>query len=215
MPTDRPSRFDWRAAHAISPVKDQGTCNACVAFAIVAVLEAMRRICGAGAEALSEAYLFFGLGGVNGVTCASGWDAQAALDLCRQGIIFEADYHYQPFDQFCPIQDPGAYPQVRITGWTPLPGLEPSKAWLSTKAPLVASLDRYPDFLGYSGGIYRGPGAGNPDRHSVCVVGYDDPGGFWICKNSMGSNWGESGFFRIAYGQCGIDAQMWGIDGLA
>jgi hypothetical protein len=46
------------------------------------------------------------------------------------------------------------------------------------------------------------------------VVGYDDDHGCWICKNSWGTGWGEGGFFRIAYGQCGIDAQMWAINGI-
>ena len=40
------------------------------------------------------------------------------------------------------------------------------------------------------------------------MVGYDDAGGFWICKNSWGTGWGEAGFFCIAYGQCGIN-HMW------
>jgi C1A family cysteine protease len=37
-------------------------------------------------------------------------------------------------------------------------------------------------------------------------VGYDDPNGCWICKNSWNTTWGEQGFFRIAYGECGIES---------
>jgi hypothetical protein len=37
----------------------------------------------------------------------------------------------------------------------------------------------------------------------------------WIAKNSWGTGWGEAGFFRIGYGQCGIDNVMWSPDGIA
>src|SRR5206468_3305820 len=47
--------------------------------------------------------------------------------------------------------------------------------------------------------------------HCVSVVGYDDVAGCWICKNSWGPGWGDRGFFRIAYGEVGIDASMWGV----
>jgi C1A family cysteine protease len=49
----------------------------------------------------------------------------------------------------------------------------------------------------------------------VSVVGYDDATGCWICKNSWGAGFGEGGFFRIAYGNCGIDAEMWLAEGIA
>ena len=42
------------------------------------------------------------------------------------------------------------------------------------------------------------------NTHTVIIVGWkDDPlienGGYWICKNSWGTDWGYNGFFNIAY----------------
>jgi C1A family cysteine protease len=42
----------------------------------------------------------------------------------------------------------------------------------------------------------------------VTIIGYDDVEAYWIVKNSWGSGWGESGFLRIAYGECHIDSKF-------
>ena len=43
--------------------------------------------------------------------------------------------------------------------------------------------------------------------HAVKIVGWGQEEGteFWIVQNSWSENWGEKGFFRIAFGECGID----------
>jgi len=35
--------------------------------------------------------------------------------------------------------------------------------------------------------------------HAVLLIGYDEPGQYFIAKNSWGTGWGEAGYFRIAY----------------
>ena len=44
--------------------------------------------------------------------------------------------------------------------------------------------------------------------HAVCVVGYSEPEQAWICKNSWGFGWGDAGWFKIGYGEAGIDTQF-------
>jgi len=73
---------------------------------------------------------------------------------------------------------------------------------------LSAALTVYNDFFSYSSGVYRHVSGEAAGGHCVCVVGYNDAGGYWICKNSWGDGWGDDGFFRIAYGECGIDSQF-------
>ncbi|MDP3683160.1 MAG: right-handed parallel beta-helix repeat-containing protein, partial [Ignavibacteria bacterium] len=36
-------------------------------------------------------------------------------------------------------------------------------------------------------------------------MSYDDEGQDWLCKNSWGENWADSGYFRIGYGECYIE----------
>jgi hypothetical protein len=66
----------------------------------------------------------------------------------------------------------------------------------------------YQDFFSYSGGVYRHVTGALAGYHAVSVVGYDDTQSCWISKNSWGPGWGEAGFFRIGYGQAGIDSQF-------
>ena len=44
--------------------------------------------------------------------------------------------------------------------------------------------------------------------HCVEIIGYDDSRSCWICKNSWGTDDPGAGFFRIGYGQCGIDTDI-------
>jgi hypothetical protein len=72
--------------------------------------------------------------------------------------------------------------------------------------PLVAGFTVYSDFFGYHGGVYHwdrvSPAVGG---HAIVIVGYDSNEQYWIVKNSWGSYWGESGYFRIGFGEAGIE----------
>jgi C1A family cysteine protease len=88
------------------------------------------------------------------------------------------------------------------------------KKWISTRGPLVACFIVYQDFLAYKGGIYRHVSGNNSGGTSTCCVGYNDVQKYWICKLSWGTGFGESGYFRIAYGECGIDSDMYAVEGI-
>jgi len=52
----------------------------------------------------------------------------------------------------------------------------------------------------------------------VCIVGWKDDdsiqnGGYWICKNSWGTDWGYDGFANIEYGSMNIDKSRFPFDG--
>jgi len=64
------------------------------------------------------------------------------------------------------------------------------------------------DFFCYFGGIYTPEYGDIVGNHAICIVGYNDVEKCWICKNSWGTSWGEDGWFRIAYGECGIGSMF-------
>ncbi len=45
----------------------------------------------------------------------------------------------------------------------------------------------YDDFFHYQKGIYKAAYGGYVGDHAICIVGYDDAGGYWICKKT---SWG-------------------------
>jgi hypothetical protein len=66
----------------------------------------------------------------------------------------------------------------------------------------------FDDFQNFHGSdIYEHPGSeqGYPTNHLVTIIGYNDDPGYWICKNSWGTGWGDNGWFKIAYDDCKIE----------
>ncbi len=65
----------------------------------------------------------------------------------------------------------------------------------------------------YTGGIYSYSGCTTNINHAVLAVGWGTQNGtnYWIIKNSWGTWWGESGYFRIVRGinMCGIESGIW------
>lgn len=208
-----PSAYDHRNVNGknfTTPVKNQGGCGSCVAHGVAAVMETTyrRAINDANFDFdLSEAHLFYCHGGEEGRTCANGWFPDQALDKCKQkGITLESVYPYTGNQQACAVPGNWTSNMAKSTGKTKLNGRAAIKDWISTRGSVTGCFIVYQDFFSYRSGVYRHVSGGQAGGHCVEIVGYNDAGGYWICKNSWGTNWGEGGFFRIAYGQCQIDS---------
>jgi C1A family cysteine protease len=59
----------------------------------------------------------------------------------------------------------------------------------------------YNDFFSYVSGIYSYTKGRLAGGHVVLIVGYDDANEYFIVKNSWGDEWGDAGYFKIAYSQ--------------
>lgn len=85
--------------------------------------------------------------------------------------------------------------------------IQQMKDFLVERGPLMSYFTVYEDFMNYKGGIYEHVSGEEQGGRYVSIIGFGNEGlvHFWICQNSWGPEWGESGYFRIKFGECGID----------
>lgn len=109
MPVGLPWSWDYRdvgGQNFVTPVRDQGSCGSCVAFAVIAAVEAMVLIqmSNFATVDLSEAQLFYCDAASEGRTCENGWWPNRALPfLCKDGVGDEASFPYSPGNQPCNV----------------------------------------------------------------------------------------------------------------
>lgn len=213
-----PSSFDWRTHNIMTPIKNQGSCGSCWAFASVAAFEALIRQKSGAIVDLSEQQL---VNCVAGSDCSGGYASSALAYMKTNGIVYETYYPYMAADGICNVSRPSDF--YLDNYWTQYLGssglsarVNAVKAAITNYGPSVLWMQIYDDFYHhYSSGVYIYDGtSAEVGGHLICVVGWVDDasitnGGYWICKNSWGQSWGESGYFRIGYGQAGIDYYLY------
>lgn len=211
-----PSAFDWRDHEGdnwTTLIRDQGACGSCVAFGIVATMETQWNILRNDPTInldLSEAHLFF-CGGSCG--CNFGWNIPPALTYANEhGVSTEECFPYEDHDMECKLCEEWTEIAYQVVRWREIASVAERKELLSSHGPLVGAMDTYEDFRNYTGGVYQHTSGERVGGHCISIVGYDDNQGCWICKNSWGTDWGETGglstergWFRMAYGECGMD----------
>jgi hypothetical protein len=214
--------IDWRTRWGwpwVTTVRNQRPCNACVSFSYTALVESMVRIEHGLWTVRSEGDLHDGrgrdCGDFESIVGASFWAAM-------EGIADPDCYAWRtppapPGAEYDPTTD-RAGRTVRVGAPIFLFDRDEQIRWLDLVGPLVAHFELYQDFRLYGSGVYTKttPTEAFPNQlvgfHAALIVGYGQDGGgrYWIGKNSWFKNdgttrWGESGFFRMRFGECGID----------
>lgn len=208
---DVPAALDWRTANGgswVSSVKNQGPCGSCWAFASVGVLEsilAINRRIPDRVDDLSEQILVSCVVGNYG--CGGGWMNITAEYLKTTGTYYESCYAYEAVNGDCD-QACGEWPDkaFKIGSYAPIYPSIPSLKKALQDGPIQVGFAVHSDFLRYESGVYELTEYSRRGYHAVMCVGYMDVpgeygGGYFINKNSWGSDWGEDGYFRIGYSQ--------------
>ena len=213
-----PASFDWShkvlpialpagGANWMTPVKDQSTCGSCWAFSTLGYVEAIYNIENSNPALdinLSEQDLISCSSAGN---CTEGTLTGATSHIKDIGVVPQSCFVYSASNEACSVPN-------RCATWA-------TQLWKIATWSISTSIDQQSikNELVNGGPVLAGMNMdtwnsatesciSSVEKHSVIIVGYDDGGGYWIVKNSWGSMWDGDGYFKVKYGQCGLDSGM-------
>jgi hypothetical protein len=203
-PQPLPDAFDWRQLDGCTPIKNQGGCGSCWAFAAVGVAESQYLIQSALTLDMSEQWL---VSCTTAGSCNGGWYGAAfdfmisVPDKCSViGAPLEDMFPYEAADVACNCDTGDPY---GLTEWSGIEGtVDAMKQAIMTYGPIAVAIAADDMFQCYVGGIFD-PYSSTATNHAVVLVGWDDTqgsNGIWLLRNSWGTGWGEGGYMRIEYG---------------
>ncbi|CAG2111488.1 unnamed protein product [Medioppia subpectinata] len=219
MADNLPASVDWRDKGIVAPVKNQGNCGSCWAFAAIASLEGQLARKTGKLVTLSEENLVdcSATQGNNG--CNGGlMDYAYEYIIAQGGVDSEASYGYKHLydgQTVYPCAYNAANRAATVKNYTNIPmGDEAAlREAVATIGPIAVAIDaQYQTFQMYESGVYDEPLCFEKMEdldHGVTVVGYGSDNGrdYWLVRNSWATTWGDKGYIKMSrnrHNQCGI-----------
>jgi len=227
-----PESYNAVTEGLVSPIRSQGSCGSCVAFATVALIETcFKKVTGKFGDYSEQLLVDCGYGfedqwgrnmnlGCKGAM-ANGY-AKWLVDK-KPKLASEKGYPYTDSNNNAWNSPGGSDPKTchkpyksysqgaAITDgyWTMNGDEETLKRLVVENGAVLTFIKAHEGFGNYKGGVYAGCELGNLETdHAVAVVGYGSENGvdYWLVKNSWGAHMGEKGYYRIKRGvnMCGI-----------
>jgi len=216
-----PKEVDWRKASpaVVSPVRHQGGCGSCWAFAAVAAIQSHLAIGTGVLMDLSPQQVTSctpnprncgGTGGCEGATAQLAFNYTITAGLTT---LSSDPYTSGARGETGTCLEGDVMPEAGITGYEVLPANDADALAhaVAIRGPVAVSVAVTDAWYTYRGGIFDDCDNLHPDiNHAVLLVGYGEENGtrFWIARNSWGTGWGEDGDIRLKRHDvepCGVD----------
>jgi cathepsin B len=216
LPSNFSSLVQW--PNCIHEIRNQGHCGSCWAHA--------------ASEVLSDRFCIASNGSVNVVLSPQEMVSCDYFDLGCNGGILTMSWIYLRFFGIasdtckpyhsgdgsvpsCPwfkseCEDGSSYKKYNAKNFYYLSTINAIKENLLSSGPVETGFTVYDDFMNYKSGVYIRQSSNVLGGHAVKIIGWGVENGveYWIVANSWGPTWGETGFFKIAFGECGIDGSV-------
>lgn len=201
-----PEKYDARGIVGNIPVRDQGNCGSCWAFATGFATESAMMKQGDWAD-LSEQYLVSCYKRWNGC-CGGRWAFDHYLEgpEPQGGLVLEATFPYIAKNGTC------KHPYLRegiidFSAFVESPYDVAStiaiKEAILGRGGVAAAVCVNSAFARYDSGTFTTGEGCTHSNHAIGLVGWDDARGregAWLLRNSWGEGWGEDGYMWIEYG---------------
>ena len=208
---DLPASWDWRTQGIYTPVRNQGSCGSCWAFAAVGALEGIYQITTGSMMMFSEQQCISC--NEEGGSCSGGNDVMCYNLWTWFGAVSRACFQYMGSSTY-PCRHSGCDVYVRVTGKHVV---YDTIEYLKTGClvhPIYVHINGAGAFQYYTGGCYNQGATGT--NHAVLLMGWDDAAcsgnGAWLIKNSWGTTWGEGGYGWVQYGAAALCGPSYTLD---
>jgi len=212
-----PSFLNLTTSACMPPIKNQGACGSCWAFAAVDPVDYQYCVKRGSLTVFSEQHLVACANNVApNAGCDGGWPGSAWTYIKNNGglataaaIPYASAGGTSPGCTFTASQG-----VAQVSGWGYVAQDEVAIAQaIANNGPVAVAIYVNNNFQLYSSGIYNDPTCMNMTvNHAVTLVGYGNStcgGAFWILRNSWGTSWGMRGYMLMARGVNMCSVAQW------